>query len=351
MRLKTYLLMGFLIMSGCRENDNPAKIKKSLIRATVVGEQKTTQMRSFSGIARSAAQIPLSFRVSGKIEKFPCKVGMSIKPGDLVAALDSTDYILIVQKAEAGRSQVQMQLNRAKNEYDRDRQLYETHNISQSRLDKSFMTWQSLKEQVRVAKQSVTLAKRQLGYTRLKSPIEGAVAKLPVEIYQTVAPGQAVAMITANGKLEVLIGVPETLIGKLKKGDPAGVFFDALPGQGYQALVTEVGIQTSKSAVYPVILELKDRVDRLRPGMVAEVEMVFDNEEPFVTIPFAAVITDPVGTRFVWVYQDGKVNKREISVGKLLSEGIQVLQGLEPGEVIATRGVNRLVEGQKVRVL
>ncbi len=343
-----------LFLSSCRKEEKTVQ-KPAIrpIRTVVVGAPDADRERSFSGIARASVETKLSFRVGGEIERLPVVIGRKVKKGDLVATLDATDFKLALNQAKAGLALAEAQLNRAKADYERDRQLYEAEDISRSQLDRSIASWRSSKAQVDSAGESVNLARRKLSYTTLRAPMGGSIASVPVEAHQTVGAGRTVATLTSGGEMEIEVGIPESLITRIAVGDPATVVFDAIAGKTLEARVKEVGVQASDAAVYPVTLRINERNDRLRPGMVGEITLNFTADEAYITIPLVAVVTNPGGKRFVWIYgkEKGTVSKREITVGKLTSRGLQVEAGLTAGEIIAVRGVHRLSENMKVRLL
>lgn len=355
-RIAIFFLPLVLIPFICAcETQNPAPLAPVIrpIRTLTVGEANVDMPRSFSGITAAASDTPLSFRVSGKIDSLPVVIGMKVRKGDLIATLDSTDYTLSLNQARARLAQALAQLTQARAEYDRDRQLYEAEDISRSQMDRSLALFQSSRAQVTVAEETVRLAARQLQYTKLLAPLAGAISMVPVEAHQTVAAGQPIAMLSAAGKLEMAVGIPESLIAMLHVGDTAQIVFDAFAGNVFDAVVIEVGIQATNAAVYPVRLQIQNGDERLRPGMVGESIFTFKTAKPFLTIPLEAVLSLPSGKRYVWIYREetSNVTRREISVGKLTRSGIQVVTGLSPGDIIAIRGVHRLTEGLKVTLL
>lgn len=333
------------------------------MRTIVVKGMDNRRRRTFSGIAKAAVETRLSFRVGGEIDRLPVKIGMKLKRGDLIATLDSADYELSVKQAQANLAQARARYSQATSEYDRDRQLYEAGNISRSRLDGSLAAYQSGRAQAEAARKSVELAKNQLKYTTLTAPIEGSIGALPVDIHQTVAPGQIIATLNSGGALEMETGIPESLISQVHVQAPARVRFDAIADRSFRARVIEVGMEANETTTYPVKLQLLENDERLRPGMVGQAVLTFDNGPDHITIPPVAVAQSSNGETYVWVFKPdhtnrknidqtmGKMQQRMVRIGALTSRGIQILKGLEPGEIIAVRGVHKITEKMQVRLL
>lgn len=349
----------FILLASCKKQEDGSQTPVIRpVRTVIVGGTGKSRDRSFSGVAKASVETRLSFRVGGEIERLPVKIGMKLKKGGLIAALDPADYELSVKQAQANLAQAQAQYSRAEAEYDRDRQLYEAGNISRSQLDRSLAAYKSGKAQTEAAQKSVELVRHQLKYTILVAPIDGSIGSLPVEIHQTVAPGQVIATLTSGGALEVETGIPESLISQIHVDDAASIHFDAIPDRKFAARVIEVGVEATETMTYPVKVQVLEDDERLRSGMVGQVEFKFESEHDYITIPLVAVAATPKGEKYVWVYQpdkndrmQGKMKRRNVEIGSLTSRGLQIEKGLEPGEIIAVRGVHKITENMQVRTL
>ena len=346
---------GMLACVSCKKKQEPvsAEVVRPVVTMTVQ-DQGAGRRRSFAGVAKASLYTPLSFRVGGTISELPAKVGMNVKAGDLVARLDVKDYELQWKQSQAQLAHADAQLAQAKANYERSRQLYEARNISKSELDSNEAGFKSAAAQKESSAKALELAQQQLAYCVLNAPMDGALAEVPVEVQQAVSAGQPVAMLSSGEGLEVEVGIPESVIGRIRIGDVASVRFEAIPGRVFKAAVSEVGIQMSASSTYLVKLKLLEQDPRVRIDMIAEATFSFvAGENAPVLVPAVAVVPTPGGERFVWVFQpeSSTVAKRNVKIRDLTSDGLEIVEGLAPGETIVTRGVNRLSENMKVRLL
>lgn len=327
------------------------------VRTIVVEVRGLSRERAFSGIAKSAKETELSFRVEGKIVELPIKMGMTIKSGQLIARLDTVDYALQVKQLQAQLAQAKAQFKQAKAEYERSRSLYETGNKSKSDLESSRAFYESARAQQDSVQKGLEMARQQLTYCTLNSPVNGVVVSVPVEEHQIVTPGQIIASVTSGNEMEMEIGMPEALIGLVKTGMDATVSFEALSGVVIDVIVSEVGVKTGESATYPVKLRIISQNKGVKAGMVGEAVFHFQEvngaNAPNVIVPPEAVVGIPAGGHYVWIYvpDQGIVTKRAVTPGDQTSSGLQIKSGLEPGEIIVIRGVHRLNEGMKVKLL
>jgi len=346
--------VGALLMApGCAKEEIKPKRVVRPVRAIVLGDAENVRKRTFSGVTKAAVETPLSFRVSGKIVELAVSIGTKVNSGNVIARLDTTDYELQVKQLQAQLKQAAAQLKQAKAEYSRIRELYESKNASKSNLDSGRAAFESAKAQTESIEKSLELAQQQMTYCTLTAPMKGAIASKAVDLHQTVSAGSPVASLTSGGKMQMEIGVPETLIAKVRVGDKAKIAFESVPGEVFEAGVTEVGVEPTPSSTYPVKLTLKREDPRCRLGMLGEATLYFETGEHGVLyVPAVAVVSTPTGGRYVWVVgKTGAVARRDVAIGALTSDGLQIQSGLAAGEVVVIRGVHQLKDGMTVRLL
>ena len=241
--------------------------------------------------------------------------------------------------------------------FSRIRGLYENGNASRTDFDGARAAAESGRAYVESIRKRAELARQQLSYTRLVAPVAGAVAEVGAEVNENVRAGQEVVRLAAEEGYEVVVTVPESLIGQIRAGQEVRVTFDALPGRTFGGTVTEVGVTTSSTGTaFPVKARLVEEDPGVRPGMAAELEFRFEaaGEGTNFRIPAHAVAEDRVG-RFVFVVEPGEsgrgtVRRREVEVGALTPAGIEVLEGLEEGDRLVTAGISQIEDGDTVRL-
>ena len=135
------------------------------------------------------------------------------------------------------------------------------------------------------------------------------------------------------------------------------VTFDAAPGRQFAARVTEVGVSAAQGgATFPVTARLEEESNTVLPGMAAEVVFRFGARDgrPRIRVPASAVLEDREG-RFAFVVEPaenglGTVHRREVTVGELGSDGLEILSGLADGDRVVTAGVTKIQDGMTVRL-
>jgi multidrug efflux system membrane fusion protein len=347
-----------LVIFSCGKEEQPQEIIRP-VRYLQVFSTGGTRMRTFPGVVQAGLESKLSFQVPGTLRRIAVKVGDEVETGDLIAQLDPSDYELRVQQAEAALANAQAQARNTKAHYSRIRALYENKSASRTDLDAARAADESAAAAVKSAEKQVELARLQLGYTTLKAPTAGAIARVDVEVNENIQSGTHIVTLSAGSDIEVRVSMPEILIAQVEEGSDVMVSCDAIPDKEFVATVREVGIAATEiGTTFPVTVLLRDTDESIRPGMAASVAFRFeskDERERFL-LPSQAVVEDREG-RFVFIVEPmsddlrfGLVHRRSVTVGDLTAEGLEVFEGLADGDLVVTAGVSLIREGLKVKM-
>ena len=361
--LRVMSVVGIAVLSvTCSRQETDVEPELRPVRTEVVSLSGAQRQRTFSGTFRAGMESKLSFRVPGSVQRLNVSVGQSVRPGHLIAELESRDYELQVQEAQAGLTRARATRRNTDAERDRVRELYENDNASLSQWDQARAMAESAAAQVESLEKRLELAQLQLDYTHLTAPVAGAIATVEVEVNENVQAGQPIVTLSSSTMTEVGVDLPGSVITEIREGDSAVVECDDLPGETFDAFVTEVGVAASGATTFPVTVQLAVRSDRVRPGMAAEVTFRLASPEGSAGRIFVAAVAvgEDRDGRFVFLAEpegEGRtvVRRRPVTVGDLTTDGqndlIEVLEGLSEGDVIITAGVRRLEDGRQVRLV
>ncbi len=345
------------VLAACGGDDKPEAPPLRPVRYQTVEAQGGVRTRTFSGVSEAGVESRLSFKVAGTVTQLSVVRGDSVAKGAPIARLDDTDYKLQLQQARAQYASASAQSRNAKASYERVLALYENRNASRGDLDGARAAYETTRANVSAASQAVALAKQQLMYTELRAPVDGAVAAVLVEKDENVSPGAPIVVLTAGEKPKVTVAVPEQLIGDVESGRAAVVKFEAIAGKTFPGTVSEVAVSMSQATgSFPVTITLDDATDAVRPGMAAEVELAFGSPDdaPKIVVPTHAVGEDRQG-QFVFLLTKqgegtGVVVRTPVTVGELSADGLEIVDGVEAGQLLVTAGVSRISDGLEVAV-
>ncbi len=365
-------LVILLILSACggQQDLEQAEILRP-VKYAKVNNSDGGEVHTFSGVAQSALEADLSFRVAGTVRTVNVKLGDRVRKGQLIATLDPTDYNIQAEQVAASEKGTEANLQSAENQliiarsnYQRIEKLYENNNVplsefeqAKSNYETAQASFEAAKTQVTSANSQLTAARNQVNYTRLVAPFSGVITAVNIEANELVGSGFAVAVLSSEDGQEVNVGIPENFIASIKKGQKVSVHFSVLEDQNFTGTIQELSYAAGNSPTYPAIIALDKASAAIRPGMAATVSFTTDGEagKTYLICPVASVGEDADGN-FAFVLktnQEGShtVEKRQIKIGQLLADGFEVVKGLEENELVATAGLRSLLDEMKVKLL
>lgn len=307
-------------------------------------------IRQFPALVEPTENARLTFRVAGKLTALQVRPGQHVEKGQLLAALDQTDFKLKQQQAQA-----KYQL--AKAQFDRAESLIKQKLVSQAMFDEA-------KAQLQVAEADLKTSETNLSYTQMLAPFSGTVARLLVENHENVAAQQAVLELQLRDMVDVVIQVPEDVIASVRRdiAYQPDVVFDSYPSLRYKASLKEWDTRADTATnSFKVVFSMATPKDfnvfsGMTANVIADLAQFTSLDLSALRVPATAVFAandQPVDhpERFVWVYQPEKqqVQRRAVKIGRLTADGIEIVSGLAVGEQVVTAGIQQLTEGQQVR--
>ncbi|MGC9328975.1 MAG: efflux RND transporter periplasmic adaptor subunit, partial [Candidatus Hinthialibacter sp.] len=149
--------------------------------------------------------------------------------------------------------------------------------------------------------------------------------------------------------LVVRAGLPENCIADIRLGATAAVRLDAFPEKTFNAKIERIYPRLEWDSRTRIIeVRIMDPVE-LIPHLFARVSVQGRVAENAVVIPDAAIVTTPRGRKVVFVIKDDKANQRQVTLGLELGNRVQVIEGVQSGEMVATAGNLTLKDGASVQ--
>lgn len=338
-----------LSLTGCSKT---AVIKEEapLVRAQTVKFDASGQAANYSGEVKGRYETQLAFQVSGKVIRRNVELGSIVRPGDVLLEIDAKDIQQTVNISSAQVASAQSQLNLAQTNLERYRRLQEQGAVSQAQLDQYQNAYEVALAAVRQTSAQYTQGANQLSYSSLVADSAGVISNITAEAGQVISAGQPIITLVKDGEREVEINVPENRIDEIRSAQQVRISFWALPGVTTEGKIREISPVADKvTRTYKVRISLINAPAGVNLGMTANVAVANSGTAAVVYIPLTAIYqTGDIPN--VWVIKEGVVSLRPVRVGVFGDGKIQVLEGLQDGDVIVTAGVQKLREGQKVRI-
>ncbi|RVP98423.1 efflux RND transporter periplasmic adaptor subunit [Sinorhizobium meliloti] len=349
-RLLTAILLG-AVLSGCSEEKVETNETIRPVKVVEIAPAGEPRELHYSGSVKARTEMNLGFRVGGKITERLVNIGDRVKPGDILARIDATDYRLAVTSAEADLLAAEKQVRTTALAKLRAEQLFSKSFSSQAQLDQATLLYDQAVSTRDAAASSLSQAKNQVNYTDLKADQNGIVTIVNADIGQVVGTGTPVVTVAVDGEKEVEIAVPETDIAEFKPGKPVGVRFwsnDMLVLDGHVREVS--GSADPRSRTFAVRVSLAND-GRVLLGMTATVEAAAESSAPLVSIPLSA-LSKKDGQNIVWIVDRdfSTVHARPIKLADFADNGVRVAEGLGAGDLVVAAGTQFMAEDLKVRL-
>lgn len=334
----------------------------------VVAEKKpVTQIQEFIGRVEAVNKVNVIARVSAELQEAPFKEGTEVKKGDILYQLEKPPYEAAVESAKASVDQYAALLRNATLTTERYQKLLSGPAGQQSSVDSALAQQQAYEAQMLGAQAQQKTAEINLGYTTIRSPIDGKVGRLAVTVGNIVGPSSGtLTTIVSQDPMYVTFPVPSPTLLELGKMYASKGGFDAvilrvrLPdGSLYSEkgkldyVDPSVASNTDTVTVRGTIPNPlgKNGKDGLRPLIDGEfVTALVEGVEPVVAlaIPRAAVLSDQQGDYVYVIGTDDVVTQRRIQLGQSTAAVAMVSAGLSEGEKIVTEGIQRVRPNLKV---
>ena len=359
-RVAASTLLAIVILSGCTKEPPPKP--PTLVKAMQISAASDLSERVFPGRASAGQEANLSFRVSGPLVEFPASVGDKVAAGDMIARIDPNDFQVTLSNAQAQYQSVASAATAAENDYQRVMSTFreDPGATSQRAVDASKALRDSAAAQVSSLEALVQTAQDRLSYTSLRAPFDGEVVETYVENFETVVSLQPIARLLDPSSIELVISVPENLIGYADYVTGIKVTFSALQGVSLPAAIKEIGREaTQATRTYPVTLVVEQPESaEILPGMAGEATIEARLPEGTgrtgITIPASATFANSdIEVTNVWVIDPDThvLSRRAVETGQLTSSGMLITAGLEAGEWIVVAGTHSLSDGQEVKII
>jgi HlyD family secretion protein len=275
-----------------------------------VGPKKIVGKITASGTLSALKTVQVGSQVSGRIESLSADFNTNVKKGDIVARLDPQLFEAAVKQARANASAANASLKKAESEaklakaqLERTRGLraqgiasaadLESAESAAAVADASIL---SARAQIEQADAALSQAQVNLSYTKIASPVDGVVISRNVDVGQTVAASLSAPVLFTIaedlGKMQIDTSVAEGDIGRVSVGMKASFTVDAFTGETFSGKIREVrnSPQTVQNVVtYDAVIEVENPEHKLRPGMTANVTIVYQEADAKLAVPNAAL--------------------------------------------------------------
>lgn len=275
-------------------------------------------------------------RTTGVVREILREEGDLIAAGDVLLRLEDDEALWRVKQAEANQKT-------ARAEYERRQKMEESGLLSAGEFETTV-------NNLRVREAELELAKLQLSYTRVQSPIDGRVVRRFVDLGAAVTPSMPLFEVMDVEPLLARVHIPAKRMGFVQSGQEMEIEIDGVedPLTGTVSLVSPIVDPTTGTV--KVTAEIHRYPAGTRAGDFAEVRIVTARHDRATLVPSRSVFEEQ-GNDILFVVEDGKAVRRVVKTGFVDGDFTEVLDGVTEGELVVVKGQRQLRDGAGVEVL
>lgn len=392
MRIEMPVAALVCVLAGCGAKAPQVKGEKAVtVRVARPDRVERPYAVAASGTVEATESVEVGFQVAGKVARVLVDEGQAVRRGQALAELDAADYRFGLAAAEAQMGMAQAGLDkaragaraeeleqaragfaRAEDEYKRYKQLYERKSLAPVDWAKVEAGYRAAKAQLEMAQNGARVedkaaagaaveasraqaevSRKRVRDARLVAPLDGVVARRMVDAGETVGAGMPVFSLMALDPARVRVGIPESDIDRVRRGQKARVSVPALNDEAVMGTVELVGVAADPaSRTFTAKILVPNRGLRLKAGMIAEASVETSGVVRALVIPGEAVVHDAQGATLVYVYYADRKRAyaRRVEALAVRDRGVEIVSGLTAEDQVVVAGQHKLREGSLVEV-
>jgi RND family efflux transporter MFP subunit len=356
------LLASGILIAGCEKAAQPAMPPPTVTVATVL-EQDVPIVSNWVATLDGFTNAQIQPQVSGYLIKQNYREGSFVHKDDVLFEIDHRPFQAVLDQAKGQLAQANAQLGLAVINVNRDTPVAKLHAIAQSQLDNDVQAKLGAEAAVESAKASVEQAELNLGFTYVRSLIDGIAGLAQTQVGSLVSTTTILTTVSKVDPVKVYFPISEQewlriadkisgTVNLFSNENPVPLTLILANGNEYPQkgkiifADRQVDLQTG---TIRIVGAFPNRGNILRPGQFGRIQAVTDNRKNALLIPQRAV-TDLQGNYQVAVVgADDKVDIRKVSVGDRIGELWVITNGLKPGERVVTEGIQKVGPGSSVK--
>lgn len=333
-------LIAWVLTSNKKENEAKTAIVAedigTVLVKTVVAKKESIDLDFTSNGNFVAKQdLDLLAETSGRVTQLMVQEGARVSKGQLLVKIDPEYASLELQNAEAAYQKLKTDVARYQSSF-------ETGGVTRAQLDEITFNLQN-------AENRIQQARRRVQDTYINAPISGIVNKRSIEQGAYVSPGTVLFNLIDVSTLKLEVTANESQVVNIRVGDEVAISSNVFPDKEFTGKVTFIASKADNTLNYPIQIEVSNlEANTLRAGMYGTATFKFPEQEARITVPRSAFVGG-VNSNQLFVLENGNTAKlKNVVAGRIAGEQVEIISGLNEGEVVITSGQINLVDGTHV---
>lgn len=351
-------LAGYRYFADRGLSDAGARSPIAPIRVARVERRDMAVVEHTLGTVMADATVQVTARVEGMLETAYFHEGQFVRKGDLLFQIDPRPFQAALAQARATLEHDQALLRNAERDKLRYQRLLKQNSISSQQLDTASANADALAATVALDEAAVQVARLNLGYSQIRSPIDGKTGALLVQPGNMISGAPSAALVTINKlrPIKVAFDLPQSDYWRIqgrRSSDPLLATVELSPAQGgplsAPIYFTSNAIDSQSGTIELRAIFANTNLSLL-PGQTVNVTVQLSDIPDALVIPHDALNYGPNGP-YVFVVVDGQAAMRPVTVRFADGKDVAIAGDLKPGDAVVVEGQLRVVPGEQVKVL
>jgi RND family efflux transporter MFP subunit len=381
------------LLAGCNKQAPPVQAKQDsgplAVRMTEVRARDINRVVETTGTLFPFEEAVISAEIDGKAEDVKFDLGDVVEKGQVLVRINDEEQRYQVQQSEAQLRQsmerlglktetekvkdvketpdvrrARADLTEAEQRFKRTRQLVDQNIGAKSELDQASSRYQAalasydttvnqtrnLIQEVERFRANMEIQRKRLRDTTVKAPFRALVKERQVSLGQFVRTNTPLFVLVKTDPIRLRIEIPERMAPWIKVNQMVDVSLEAFEGRKFVGKIWRISPTVDQSKRTFVAEALVDnKAGELKPGSYAKAHLPTSKNERITVVPQRAIYY-VLGSNKAFVVKDGVIEARDVKLGDRIDQDVEILEGLNDGEKIATSQLPRLDTGTKVKL-
>lgn len=348
------LAFGLFKINDYLKKDKQVNTSSDLSTQMVEAKEAVKVMKeetlSYTGTIEAVDEAVVSAKIAGRVSQVNVENGDAVAAGATLVSLESQEYINAVTINRALLQKAEVNLSTVKANYQRNKTLYESGAVSKKDFEDIEVSLKLAEAEVSSTTASLSNAEESLRNCTVNSLIGGVVADRNVSTGQVLSPGAQIMLVKNISSVYMVISVEQKDLASITRGMDAVVTLDSFPGRKFTGTVEIINPSANKSArVFETKIRIHNNDNLLKPGMFAKVELKTGKAGEILAVPQNA-LTGKEGMFFVFTAEGDKANRRQVEIGQVVDQLVEIKSGLTAGQKVVITNVNKLKDQDSIRI-
>ncbi len=337
-----YFLILPLIFTGCSKKEKAGgAAHMGMMASNVVGfkavKQDLQDKIPMIGTMESNESVEIKSEIDGTIEKINFTEGSMVKSGDLLMEMDKKKLTSTYDQASSNLKLAETTARRYEN-------LVKSKAVSQQEYDQAAASLESNRA-------TAALVQEELDDATITAPFDGIIGERFISVGQYISRGTLLTTLFNQDPMKVVFRMPERYLGNIKNGQTVNIRVAAYKDKTYEGEVFFIDPKVDETTRTVLAKAKVPNPDgKLLQGMFADVELIWDVKKDAIVVPETALIVKGDTVSVYAVAEGDTAELRVVTTGKRTDGMVEILSGVNEGDVVITEGYQKIGPGSKVNV-